>query len=163
MFCQNCGSEIPDGSSFCSVCGTGQAGAAQQPMNNTMQTQDGYQQAAYQQNYQQGGYQQGGYQPGAPTGGDNYKPLAIAGMVCGIVAVALFSWTLPLLGIVIGVVGCALSGLSVKKAAGRPNGMGIAGLVCSIVALAVATPLCLCMYVCASGAASTGAALNSMF
>lgn len=162
MFCQNCGSEIPDGSSFCSVCGSGQAGAAQQPMNNAMQAQDGYQQAAYQQNYQQGAYQQGGYQPGAPSGGDNYKPLAIAGMVCGIAGVV-FVWFIVILGLILGIVGCALSGLSIKKAQGRPNGMGIAGLVCSIVSLAIAIPFCICVFVCTSGAASTGAALNSMF
>ena len=50
MFCTNCGTQLPDGSRFCSNCGAPQAAAPAQPT---------YQQPAYQQPvYQQPAYPQ---------------------------------------------------------------------------------------------------------
>lgn len=69
MFCPNCGNNLPDGSTFCSACGTQLAANNQQP---TYQ-QPTYQQPTYQQpTYQQPVYQQPansiGAQPDMPMG-----------------------------------------------------------------------------------------------
>ena len=67
MFCQYCGAQIPDGSTFCNTCGRRQQTVQQpqQPQRQQapayQQAQPSYQQPAYQQaqpNYQQPAYQQ---------------------------------------------------------------------------------------------------------
>jgi hypothetical protein len=76
-------------------------------------------QAAY------GAYPRGGY-TGTNTGQEG---LAIAGMICGIIAVfTVCCWPLSIL---LAIAGGILSGVSLKS---RNRGMAIAGLVCSIVA-----------------------------
>lgn len=68
MFCMNCGTQLPDGSRFCSQCGTPQvvapaaAPAAQQPV---YPQQPAYQQPVYPQQpaYQQPNVQPAGYAP----------------------------------------------------------------------------------------------------
>ena len=54
-YCPNCGAQLPDNATFCSVCGTpvGAPTQYQQP-----QYQQPYQQPQYQQQYQQPQYQQ---------------------------------------------------------------------------------------------------------
>lgn len=78
MFCNKCGANLPDGTTFCPNCGA--------PMQN------GYQQNGYQQN----GYQQPVSQPG--------KGLAIAGMILGIISFFCFPAITGALGIIFGAV-----------------------------------------------------------
>lgn len=78
MFCNKCGANLPDGTTFCPNCGT--------PMQN------GYQQNGYQQN----GYQQPVSQPG--------KGLAIAAMILGIISFFCFPAITGALGIIFGAV-----------------------------------------------------------
>ena len=71
MFCQYCGSQIPDGSAFCSACGSKQQVVQQpQPAPTYQQPQQTYQQPVYQQPqqaYQQApAYQQPAYQQPMP-------------------------------------------------------------------------------------------------
>lgn len=83
MYCESCGTFVPDGQSFCSNCGTPVAqaapapvAAAPQPMVQPQPAQPAYQQPAYQQpqpQYQQPQYQQPQYQ--APT---YQQPVAVA-------------------------------------------------------------------------------------
>ena len=85
MYCESCGTFVPDGQSFCSNCGTPVAQAAPapvaaapapQPMVQPQPAQPAYQQPAYQQpqpQYQQPQYQQPQYQ--APT---YQQPVAVA-------------------------------------------------------------------------------------
>ena len=71
MFCSNCGSNIPDGSTMCPNCG-----AAQQPQYN-----DPYgQQNNYNQNYSQP------YQASAPAPAKNNNTLLIVGIIVAVVA-----------------------------------------------------------------------------
>lgn len=72
MFCDKCGAQIPDGSTFCGTCGS--AVSSNQP------------QAAY----------------NAPAAKVPGKGLAIAGMVCGILSFFCFAWILGTLGIIFG-------------------------------------------------------------
>jgi len=78
MFCNKCGANLPDGTTFCPNCGA--------PMQN------GYQQNGYQQN----GYQQPVSQPG--------KGLAIAAMILGIISFFCFPAITGALGIIFGAV-----------------------------------------------------------
>ncbi len=62
MFCSNCGAQLPDGSAFCSKCGSPVARANPQSSAQSYQ-QPSYQQQSYQQpSYQQQSYQQPSYQ-----------------------------------------------------------------------------------------------------
>ncbi|MBQ6230858.1 MAG: zinc ribbon domain-containing protein [Eubacterium sp.] len=65
MFCNNCGSQLPDGSKFCNVCGSA-VGGAQQIQYGAQQIQYGVQQAqaGAQQNVQMNAGQP--YQQGQP-------------------------------------------------------------------------------------------------
>jgi hypothetical protein len=83
--------------------------------------------------------------------------LSIAGLVLGIVGI-IFFW-FPVVGIIGGVVGAALSALGMKQAkdTGQPTGIPTAGLVLSIVALALSV---VAMIVCG---ASTACQVCSLF
>lgn len=61
MFCPNCGNDVPEGSAFCTNCGTPMQQAPQQQYQQPYE-QPGYQQAP-QQPYPQQGYQQAPQQP----------------------------------------------------------------------------------------------------
>lgn len=66
MYCNKCGTQVPDDATFCSNCGARLSEPAQQTEYQPPQ-QPGHQQPPYQQGYQQDGYQspyQQGYQPG---------------------------------------------------------------------------------------------------
>lgn len=133
MFCENCGSQIADGSALCPNCGaavrvsptTGEAVPVQpieavpvQPVQPVYQ-QPVYQQPAYQATpiYQQ--------QPAA--GGS--KALAIVALVLGICALV-FCWV-PVFGMLIAVAGLICGILSLKNPNGK--GMGLTGMILSIV------------------------------
>lgn len=67
MYCKNCGTELPDGTRFCSACGA-QLDSSAQPAPAYQQQQNAYQPPAYQQqpDYVQAGYgQQRPMTPGA--------------------------------------------------------------------------------------------------
>jgi hypothetical protein len=80
--------------------------------------------------------------------GDIGKPLAIGGMVCGIVSLV-FNFFLAPLALILAIVGLVLSVMAMGKlkAAGQPAGMAIAGLVCSIVAIPFAL-ICSACWIC---------------
>ena len=106
MYCTNCGANLPDGTKYCSSCGT-PVGAPQRPMQVTYA----------QQNYIP--YQQ----PENPTG----KGLAIASLVLGIIGVVnMGSLVFSLVGLILG---CVARGKGYKK------GIGTAGIVLGIVGM----------------------------
>ena len=137
MFCENCGSQIPDGSAICPNCGaaarvsptTGEAVPVQpieavpvQPVQPVYQQpiQPVYQQPAYQSTpiYQQ------------PAAGGGSKALAIVALVLGISALV-FCWV-PIFGSLIAVAGLICGIISLKNPNGK--GMGLTGMILSIVA-----------------------------
>ena len=129
MFCENCGSQIADGSAICPNCGAavraaGGAAAAQhvQPAQPVQPVQPVYQQPVYQQPaYQQPIYQQ-------PAAGGS-KALAITSLILGICGLV-FCW-IPVFGILIAIAGLILGILSFKNPNGK--GMAITGFILSIV------------------------------
>ena len=156
MFCESCGSFIPDGLSFCSICGApaskpaaqpvSQPVAAAQPVQPVVQpvqpiaaqpvqpiaqpVQPVYQQPVYQQPvYAQPVYQQ---QPVAPVKKGNGA--ATAGLVFGILTFCLF-W-IPVFNIIttalFGLLGLIFSivGIAKKNAGGK--GKAIAGLILTL-------------------------------
>ena len=82
MFCNNCGTELPDGSKFCDVCGSRLDGPVNtqtdsQPVQPQPQPQYQQPQPQYQQQYQ-ASYQQQVYTNGAPAEEKSKKGLIIA-------------------------------------------------------------------------------------
>ena len=136
MFCENCGSQIADGSAICPNCGAavrvspvnGAAIPAQpvQPIQ-AQPVQPVYQQPV-QPVYQQPAYQQPIYQQ--PVGGGS-KALAIAALILGICGLV-FCW-IPIFGMLIAIAGLILGILSLKNPNGK--GMGITGFVLSIIGI----------------------------
>ena len=128
MVCKNCGSYNDDSANFCIGCGN--ALSEQQEHNDAENINQGYNNysnvntppaASYNQPYNN--YNQ---YPPAPVPG---KGLAIAGMVCGIVSLALCMLVVPaILGIVFG---------GVAKSKGYKGGEATAGIVCGAVALGI--------------------------
>lgn len=114
MFCQNCGQQNPDGTTFCANCGSALNGAPVAPAAPVAPVA-----------------------PVAPAAVPG-KGLGIASMVLGIVALVCFctGW----FAIICAIVGTALGGVAMKKAkdAGVKNGLATAGLACSVVALGLA-------------------------
>ena len=141
MFCESCGSFIPDNQSVCPNCGA-QAFQPEQPAVSQSQvqpeTQPVYQQPIYQQPAPQPAYQQTNQPvytqpaPVAATPAKRSNGLAVAGLIFGIASLVL-CWV-PFLGIILSIIGLGLSiaGIAKKNASGK--GMGIAGLIMSIVA-----------------------------
>lgn len=150
MFCESCGSFIPDGQSFCSNCGT----AAPQPIQQAQQpVQPAPQPAAQpvqavpvtpQPAYQEPVYQQPVYvQPVAVTAtaaaaatARRKNGMATAGMILGILAVC-FCW-IPAVNIVLtpllGLLGLIFSIVGIAKKNSGGKGKAIAGLVLSVLA-----------------------------
>ena len=123
MFCENCGSQIADGSAICPNCGAAvnaSGAAAAQPV------QPVYQQPVYQQPaYQQPIYQQ-------PAAGGS-KALAITSLILGICGLV-FCW-IPVFGLLIAVAGLIVGIFALKNPNGK--GMGITGFVLSIVGIVI--------------------------
>lgn len=157
-FCKHCGSQIEDNAAFCGVCGQAQNTVEPQAQEAPVYTQPQAQAPVYQVPVQP---QQPVYvapqapvyaqpQVKAPVPG---KGVGIAGMVLGIVSLALFcAWYLA---IPCAIIGAALGGvgLSKAKAAGMKNGMAAAGVACSCVALGLALLFVLLVFL---GVASSG-------
>ncbi len=126
MVCNNCGNQNVDNANNCAFCGAPlnaqqaapQAAPQQPPMGQPM--------------YQQPMYQQPVQAPSVPG-----KGLGIAGMVLGIVSLAL--WCFIYLAIPCAIIGLILSAIGMKKAkdVGMKNGMAVAGIVCSAIALGI--------------------------
>ena len=121
MFCPKCGTKNEDGAQFCYACGT-----------------------IFEKENQQPQMQQPIQQPVMPVMDPNAKPvvpgkgLGIAGMILGILSLALFCvWYLS---IPCGITGIILSAIAASKAkaAGVKNGMATAGIVCSSIAIGLA-------------------------
>lgn len=131
MFCENCGSQIADGSAICPNCGAAVNAAAGataatpvQPAQPVQPVQPVYQQPVYQQPaYQQPIYQQ-------PAAGGS-KVLAIISLVLGICGIV-FCW-IPVFGMLIAIAGLILGILSFKNPNGK--GMAITGFVLSIIGI----------------------------
>ena len=135
MFCENCGSQIPDNNSVCPNCGAAvrSAGAAQpvQPVQPVYQpVQPVYQQQPVQPVYQQPAYQQPIYQQQPASGGKGAAITALILGICGLV----FCWV-PVFGMLIAIAGLILGILSFKNPNGK--GMGITGFVLSIIGIVI--------------------------
>ena len=139
MYCNSCGSVIPDGQSFCSNCGA--AAPAQQPVQQAQPQQ--YQQPV--QNYQPintQGYQQPvqNYQSAAGTTYNYQAPkkngMATAGLVFAIISLVFcwlpfLSWLPMLLALIFSIVGIAKGKKCGKK------GKAVAALIITIIAIAI--------------------------
>lgn len=127
MFCESCGSSVPDGQAFCSNCGA--------PVNQAAQAQPVYQQPVaqpVQPVYQQPVVAQPVVQPvivqqpAAKSSG-----LAIAGLIMGIFTL-IFCWV-PVVGFILGILGLIFSIAGIAKKNGGAKGAAIAGLVMTII------------------------------
>ena len=100
--------------------------------------------------------------PAPPAEAPQSNGMATAGMILGIVALALmWMWCLPFIPIIIGVVGLILSILGMKKAKqlnGAGAGKAKVGLICSI--LGIAVPVVIWIIVLSVAAPVTGKALD---
>jgi len=117
MFCPNCGNYQPDGTGFCTCCGT--------KLNTTQPVYSAPNQPVYQP-------------PATPEKEDNSKipgfVLSIPAMIAGIISIAGLS---PAFGIA-GIIMSAIS-ISKGKAVGKKHKMAVAGLICSIIGVIVGT------------------------
>jgi len=129
MFCESCGSFIPDGQSFCSNCGAAAPvqpapQAAPQPVQPVQQ----YAQPAPQpvQSVQQ--Y----VQPvvAIPAQPRKSSGMAIAGLIMGIFALVL-CWV-PVVNWILGLLGLIFSIIGIAKKNGGAKGAAIAGLILTI-------------------------------
>jgi len=140
MFCEFCGSLIPDGSSICPTCAAPVKGSVQPaqdpvsvqpieavPVQPVQPVQPVYQQPVY----QQPAYQQS--QPIYPAAGGGSKALAIVSLVLGICGLV-FCW-IPFFGLLIAVAGLITGILSRKNINGK--GMGTTGFILSIIGCAI--------------------------
>ena len=140
MFCEFCGSPIPDGSSICPTCAAPVKGSvlpAQEPVSvQPIEAVPVQPVQPVQPVYQQPVYQQPAYQAAQPiyqqsAGGS--KALAIVSLILGICGL-IFCW-IPVFGLLISVAGLILGILSRKNPNGR--GMGITGFILSIIGCAI--------------------------
>ena len=141
MFCEKCGSQIPEGTNVCPNCAavnnpTPAPAPAPAPAPEQVVYQQAPQQAAPQQVYQQPVYQQA-----APVANGEKRTRTI-GLICGIVSIVLatvggmmFGLACPLIAVVIGTVGLIL-GINNKKNTGEGTSVfvcGLVGLICGLV------------------------------
>ena len=143
MFCESCGSSVPDGTSICPNCGSPIAQAAQPAYQQPAYQQPVYQQPAYQQPVVQ--VQPVVVQQQQPAG--KSSGLAIAGLIMGIFTL-LLCWV-PIVGFIFGLLGLIFSIAGIAKKNGGAKGAAVAGLVMTIVGAIV--------FICLFGAVlSTG-------
>lgn len=132
MFCESCGSQVPDGQAFCSNCGKPVAQPVQ-PAAQPVQPVQQYAQPVYTQPVAQPVQQ---YVQPAPVVVVQQQPakrgngMATAGLVFGILTLVFFwfpglDWLFGLLGLIFSIVGVARKNVGGKGAA-------IAGLVLTL-------------------------------
>ena len=152
MFCENCGSQIPDGSAICPACGTAArldlAGAQPvapvapvqpvAPAQPVVPVQPVVPEQPVAPVYQQPAYQQPVYQTAAAPSGS--KVPAILALILGIVGLAI-GWIpyVCFFAILASIAGLVMGIIALKNPNGK--GMGITGFVLSIVGIV----LCLIM------------------
>lgn len=138
MFCENCGSQIADGSAICPNCGaavrvspaTGEAVPVAPIQAQPVEPVQPIYQQPVQPVYQQPAYQQPIYQQPAAGGS---KALAITALILGICGLV-FCW-IPVFGLLIAVAGLIVGIFALKNPNGK--GMGITGFVLSIVGIVI--------------------------
>lgn len=106
MFCKYCGSEIPDDAGFCPKCGKSLTGGFTQQQNASGQNEIK----------------------------NNKKGMAVASLVLGIIG--LIAWIIPLVGFPIAITGLVLGIIGIKKGG---KGMAIAGIVLASICLIATT------------------------
>ena len=126
MFCNNCGTQLPDNANVCSNCGTPVNGGAQQPQYQ-QPVQPQYQQPVQPQYQQpvQPQYQQP--YAAAPQGKQPAHGMAIAALVCGLVGLFFFPAILGCIATILG---------SVAKKKGNTSGIATGGMVLGIIDVA---------------------------
>ena len=151
MFCEQCGSFIPDGEAYCSNCGASAPAAKAAPapapgpvvqpiiQTQAQPVQPAYQQPVYQQPQPvQPIYQQPAYQQAVvitPFERPKSNAVAVVGLVFGIIT-CVTSW-LTIFNIFFGMPGliCSIIGLARKNCGGK--GAAVAGLITSIVGISL--------------------------
>lgn len=134
MFCANCGKVVPDGANACPNCGAALQGQNGGPVSQPQQPV--YQQPAYQQPvYQQPVYQQ---RPRNPQDGKGLSITALVLGICGVAlcwigGLNIVILVLSILGIIFGVIGRKKS----IAAYGKASGLATAGLVLGIIGTAI--------------------------
>jgi hypothetical protein len=129
MFCESCGSQVPDGQSFCSNCGAPVVQAAPQPA--AQPAQPVYQQPVAQPVQPVVQVQPVVVQAAQPAPAAKSSGLAIAGLIMGIFTL-IFCWV-PVVGFILGVLGLIFSIAGIAKKNGGAKGAAIAGLIMTII------------------------------
>ena len=143
MFCNNCGTQIPDGSAFCPNCGTS---AAPTPVATPV-----YQAPVNEMPYAQ---------PAAPAA--TGSGMSLAAMLCGIgsLVVALFGSIMfgvigALIALVLAVVAVVL-GINAKKASNGTDGKASAGFICGLIGLILSVLFAIGCAICGACSGSYG-------
>ncbi len=130
MFCTKCGTEMPNGSNHCPVCGQ-PTNPQQQGQNPQQQNQQQYRQPAQQQYYGQ-----------HPQARSYVSPVSnMFGLIGFIIAlVSIFLVAIPVLNFILICIGLGLSifGLVLANRNGLSKGLSIAGMVIAIIMLVIA-------------------------
>ncbi len=126
-FCTNCGSQLPEGANNCTNCGTAvaQATPAVEVVTETVPVVEPAPVAAP--------------APAAPAAAPG-KGMAIASLVCGLVALFCSGGTLSILALIFGII---------AKKQGSKSGMATAGIVLGAVGIAlmiIAVVFCVVVY-----------------
>ena len=137
MFCESCGSQVPDGQSFCSNCGAPVVQAAPQPA--AQPAQPVYQQPVAQPVQPVVQVQPVVVQAAQPAPAAKSSGLAIAGLIMGIFTL-IFCWV-PVVGFILGVLGLIFSIAGIAKKNGGAKGAAIAGLIMTIIGAIISVVL----------------------
>lgn len=172
MICKNCGAQLEEGASFCTVCGAKvEAEVQAQPQPQPQPQFQAQPQPQYQAQPQ---YQQPRPQVNIPAAG---APNATPALVFGIIGISLACFAacfcaVPFLNFIFAIIGVIFSGIALGKAkayyaqGGVPSGkvktgkiLGTIGLICSIILIVVGVIVTILWIV----AAATGALKNIQY
>ena len=143
MFCESCGSPVPDGQTNCPNCGAAVYQAAPQPAAQPVYQQPVYQQPVAQPVYQQPLVQAQPIVMAAPQPVRKTNGWGIAGLIFGILT--LVTCWIPVVPLILGFFGLVLSiiGLCMKNAG---KGQAIAGLILTIIGAIIGACMTLLLY-----------------